>query len=67
MMATGRQLGLVSMDTIEQADRCAALLTIRLGGRVSRIGAVRIAIAELEDKLVETAAQAAAGEGGGHG
>lgn len=66
MVSTERKQMSVDMDTIRLADRCAALLTLRLGGKITRIGAVRVALAELEDKLDETAA-AAAGEGNDHG
>lgn len=60
----------VDMATIGVADRCAAVLTLRLGEKVTRIGAVRIALGELQDKLWETAAAAAgvdAGEAGSGG
>jgi hypothetical protein len=55
----------VDMATIAQADRCAALLTLRMGGKVTRIGAVRVALGELADKLEEQ--QAASGQEGGTG
>lgn len=64
MAATERKQMSVDMDTISVADRCAAILTLRLGEKVTRIGAVRIALAELQDKLWEAAAAAArVGEG----
>jgi hypothetical protein len=52
----------VDVATIAQADRCAALLTLRMGGKVTRIGAVRVALGELADKLEEQ--EAASGQGG---
>lgn len=69
MTATERKQMSVDMPTIQIADRCAAILTLRLGEKVTRIGAVRIALGELQDKLWEAAAEAAraaeaAGEGG---
>lgn len=70
MPATERKQMSVDMATIQQADRCAARLTLRLGEKITRIGAVRIALAELEDKLDETAAGSVAEvarQGDGHG
>lgn len=58
-MSTERKQMSVDLETVGVADRCAAILTLRLGGKVTRIGAVRIALAELQDKLWETAAEAA--------
>lgn len=55
----------VDLETIRLADRCAARVGLRLGEHVTRIGVVRIALAELEDKLDE--ADATAGKGGSHG
>lgn len=57
-----RQLGSVDLETISVADRCAALLSLRLGERVSRIGAVRIALGELQDALRETAGDTVGGD-----
>lgn len=67
MPATERRQMSVDMDTIRQADRCAARLTLRLGEKITRIGAVRIALAELEDKLDEFYAQRAQQGGDGRG
>lgn len=66
-MPERRHLGLVDMDTIRLADRCAARVGLRLGEHVSRVGVVRIALAELADKLDEADAGGAAegGESGG--
>lgn len=52
---TARKQMSVDLATIRVADRCAALLTLRLGAKVTRIGAVRIALGELDDKLAEPA------------
>lgn len=70
---TRKQLGAVEPATIDLADRCAALLTLRLGHQVTRLGAVRIALGELGDKLEHDAAEAGevakamAEAGGAHG
>jgi hypothetical protein len=57
---TERKQMSVDIDTIRIADRCAAVLTFRgTLGKVTRIGAVRIARGELWDQLSETAAAAA--------
>lgn len=59
-MAERKQMS-VDIETIRLADRCAAVLTFRgTLGKVTRIGAVRVALAELWDQLSETAAAAAA-------
>jgi hypothetical protein len=56
----------IDLATYAKIDRCAALLTLRgTLGKVSRVGAVRVAIGELEDRLAE--AEAAAGEVGNDG
>lgn len=55
----------LDVDTIRLADSCAARVGLRLGEHVTRVGVVRIALAELKDKLDE--ADATAGEGGSHG
>ena len=65
---TERKQMSVDIDTVKQADRCAAILTLRLERKITRIGAVRIALAELEDKLEEdkqAARETAADRAGG--
>ena len=58
-MSTERKMLNMDIETAGVADRCAAILTLRLGEKVTRVGAVRIALGELQDKLWETAAEAA--------
>lgn len=65
MTATERKQMSVDIDTIRQADRCAAILTLRLHEKITRIGAVRIALGELEDKLAEDEAAAESARKGG--
>jgi hypothetical protein len=62
---TERKQMSVDLETIRLADRCAARVGLRLGEHVTRVGVVRIALAELKDKLDEADASAEGGESGG--
>lgn len=64
-MSTERKQMSVDLETIRLADRCAARVGLRLGEHVTRVGVVRIALAELKDKLDE--ADATVTEAGGSG
>lgn len=64
---TDRKQMSVDLATIALADRCAARVGLRLGEHVTRVGVVRIALAELQDKLDEADAAAVAGKGGSDG
>ena len=63
-MSTERKQMSVDLETIRLADTCAARVGLRLGEHVTRVGIVRIALAELKDKLDEADAT---GRGGNHG